>query len=112
MELGGQLKLRRGEPRPLQRRTRTTDMIPVRLDGNRIVADHGLTLVDNVDEFAFVNELESIDGGLVLGFRGRHGTPTHMEDIALGQVCTLAVKWQVMYIASMSLLRPFHRLWG
>lgn len=80
------MTLRSGEPRPLRRRTESKDMIPVRLEGNRIVADHGLTLVDNVDEFAFVNELESVDGGLVLGFRGKQGTPTHMEDIALGQV--------------------------
>lgn len=83
---GGYIKLREGEPRPLRRRSHPKDMIPVHLEAGRIVADHGLSVIDNVSEQVFVNQSESVDGHLVLGFKGRHEHPTHMEDIILGQV--------------------------
>ncbi|GMH43621.1 hypothetical protein BSKO_11543 [Bryopsis sp. KO-2023] len=82
---GRSLRIREGEVRSITPRKPSDDMIPVSLKDGRIVTGLGLSLVDNITDAAFVNESESSDGDLVLGFQAKNGK-THTEDINLGQL--------------------------
>eukprot|EP00803_Ostreobium_quekettii_P005322 evm.model.scf_2114.1 EVM.evm.TU.scf_2114.1 scf_2114:2316-14243(+) len=86
---GKNLKLsgRRSQTAPTRtlRKQQSDESIPVSLKDGRIATDLGLCLVDDVNSAAFVNERESQDGALVLGFEAQNGA-TSWEDFVVGQM--------------------------
>ena len=61
------------------------DRIPLSFHDGNVVTHLGLTLVEGVDAAAFLNQSESLEGDVVLGFNSKDGM-THMEDFTLGKL--------------------------
>jgi len=62
------------------------DRIPLSFEDGNVVTHLGLSLLEGVDSAAFLNELESRDGDVVLGFNSNNGL-IDMEDFILGKLC-------------------------